>query len=59
MSILGSSWLEEGYYEQDSYGDKTRLTTKEEIKNAFMEGKLYHHDGYGLTKIEDIDQLNK
>jgi hypothetical protein len=56
MAILGSKWLEEGYYEMDEYGDKTRLTSKEEINQAFKDNKLYYTDGsgYGLDKVENL-----
>jgi hypothetical protein len=56
MAIFGSNWLEEGYYEMDKYGDKTRLTSKEEINQAFKDNKLYYTDGsgYGLDKVENL-----
>jgi hypothetical protein len=53
MGILGSSYLDKGFYEEDCSGGLTRITDKMEISQASRKGTLYEHDGYGLTKVND------
>lgn len=50
MSILGSSYIAEGYYEDDGMGGLTPVTDLTEITKKRKEGTLYYHDGYFLTK---------
>jgi hypothetical protein len=56
MGMLFRNWLDEGFYEEDSMGDLTRLTDPREIRRAEAEGTLFVHDGMGLSKAtpEDI-----
>lgn len=34
MSLFFRNWLDEGYYEEDSSGDLTRLEDPKDIRNA-------------------------
>jgi hypothetical protein len=56
MAMIGSNWLQEGYYEVNQDGERTRLISKEEINQALKDNKLYYTDGsgYGLDKIENL-----
>ena len=49
MGLFHRNWLEEGFYEEDSQGDLTKLTDPKEIKDAAKRGKLYEHDGIGMS----------
>lgn len=54
MSILGSSYMVEGYYEDDGIGGLTIVTDLTEIIKKRKEGTLYYHDGYSLNKEIDV-----
>ncbi len=57
MSIFGRNWLEEGFYEDDGYGDLTRID--ESNINMFSKKHrkdLYYHDGYSITKLNDSEE---
>jgi hypothetical protein len=54
MSILGSNWLPEGYYEDDGYG-YTFVDDPERIRELHREGKLYEHDGMSINKVNESD----
>ena len=58
MSMLFRNWLDEGYYEEDSWGDLTRLENPQDIRRAQKNGNLYHHDGYCMSKSSDDENLN-
>jgi hypothetical protein len=52
------NWLDEGYYEEDSWGDLTRLEDPQDIRRAQKNVSLYHHDGYSMSKSSDDENLN-
>jgi len=56
MSILGSGWLPEGYYEFDGY-DYTFVDDPKKIRELHREGKLYEHDGMSIGKVNDNDEV--
>jgi hypothetical protein len=56
--MLFRNWLDEGYYEEDSWGGLTRIEDPQDIRRAQKNGKLYHHDGYCMTKSSDDENLN-
>ena len=58
MSLLFRNWLEEGYYEEDSMGDLTKLDDIEKVIEAKKDGKLYYHDGYSIGKVDDNENLD-
>lgn len=59
MSLFFRNWLDEGYYEEDSSGDLTRLEDPKDIRNAQKKnGTLYHHDGFSFGKAADDELLN-
>ena len=58
MSLFFRNWLDEGYYEEDSSGDLTRLEYPEDIRNAQINGTLYYHDGFSFGKAGDDELLN-
>ncbi len=58
MSMLGWNWLDEGFYEEDSWGDLTRIEDKELILEAHKNGSLYRNDGYTTDKIDKNVDLN-
>jgi len=58
MSLLFRNWLEEGFYEEDSMGDLTKLDDMEKIIESKKLGNLYHHDGYSLEKVNDNENLD-
>ena len=58
MSLFFRNWLDEGYYEEDSSGDLTRLEDPKDIRNAQRNGTLYHHDGFSFGKAADDELLN-
>lgn len=58
MSLLFRNWLEEGYYEEDSMGDLTKLDDIEKVIEAKKSGNLYYHDGYSLGKVDDNENLD-
>ena len=44
MGLLFRNWLDEGYYEEDSWGDLTRIEDPDRILEAQKEGKLYQKE---------------
>ena len=59
MGLLFRNWLEEGFYEEDSLGDLTRLYKTEDILDAYNNNCLYQHDGLGLSKVNNINEVIK
>ena len=55
MSMFFRNWLPEGFYEEDNWGELTRLDNPDDIKNAQKSGKLYQHDGVSMGKIDNVD----
>ena len=58
MSLLFRNWLEEGYYEEDSMGDLTRIEDPADILRAQQEGKLYQNDGMATTKVSEDENID-
>ncbi len=58
MGLLFRNWLEEGYYEEDSMGELTKLEDPADILRAQNEGNLYQHDGMGMTKVNDDEIID-
>ena len=56
MGLLNRNLLDEAFYEEDEYGDLTKLDSLEEIERAAKSGNLYHHDGYSMGKIPQIQE---
>lgn len=56
MGLLFRNLLDDGFYEEDGYGDLTRLDSLTEIERVAKEGNLYHHDGYSISKIPQIPE---
>lgn len=54
MSILGSSWREAGYYEDDGY-EYTKVDDPQKIRELKGEGRLYIHDGMSMSKVNKCD----
>lgn len=62
--MFGRNFLEEGYYIEDSYGDMTKVEIKDVLSGEYDRETLYHHDGYSMDRIGEInlftkDKLNK
>jgi len=57
MGLLFSNWLEEGFYEEDGYGDLTRIKDPDKIHKAKKEGRLFEHDGMGMCKVNEEDEI--
>lgn len=51
------NWLEEGYYEEDEWGNMTQLTDPKEILRAQREGTLYENDGMATTKVYENEEI--
>ena len=58
MSLLFRNWLEEGYYEEDGWGDLTRLEDPADILRARNAGTLYENDGMATTKVPEDAKLD-
>lgn len=58
MGMLFRNWLDEGFYEDDGYGDLTKLEDPIEIYRAKKSGSLYHHDGMGVSKVDKYDEID-
>ena len=58
MSLLFRNWLEEGYYEEDGWGDLTRLEDPADILRAKKAGTLYENDGMATTKVPEDAKLD-
>lgn len=59
MSILGSSWKAEGYYEDDGYGDMTFIDDPERIRELHEKGELFEHDGISMGKVNESDTIHE
>lgn len=58
MGLLFTNWLEEGYYEEDSMGDLTRIEDPKEILEAQKQGRLYQNDGMATTKVSENENID-
>jgi hypothetical protein len=59
MGMLFRNWLEEGFYEEDEMGDLTRIDEPRQIREAANRGTLYHHDGMGMSKSDNPDDIHQ
>jgi capsid portal protein len=62
MGLLFNNYLDEGFYEEDSYGTLTKITNPKKIVEAQQKGALYENDGIATTKVkkdEDIVIITK
>jgi len=57
MGLLFRNWLEEGFYEEDGLGDMSKIEDISEILEAHKKGKLYRHDGMGLSLVRDNEEI--
>lgn len=57
MSILGSSWRAEGFYEDDGYGDYSFVDDPDRIRELHQEGKLLEHDGMSMGEVNKHDPI--
>lgn len=58
MGLLFNNYLEEGYYEKDSYDTFTKLNSANEIYNALFFGNLYQNDGLSTTHITKEHEMS-
>ena len=58
IRLLFRNWLDEGYYEEDSWGDLTRIEEPEDIRRAKNAGTLYENDGMATTKVPEDAKLD-
>jgi capsid portal protein len=62
MGLLFNNYLDEGFYEEDSYGTLTKITNPKKIVEAQQNGSLYENDGIATTKVrkdQDIVIITK
>ena len=52
MGQLFNNYLDEGFYEEDSYGTLTKITNPKKIVEAQQNGALYENDGIATTKVK-------
>jgi hypothetical protein len=52
MGLLFGNYLEEGFYEKDSYGTFTKLTNYKDILKAQQNNNLYENDGVATTYVD-------
>jgi hypothetical protein len=52
MGLLFDNYLEEGFYEKDSYGTFTKLTSYKDILKAQQNNNLYENDGVATTYVD-------
>lgn len=58
MSLLFRNWLDEGYYEEDGWGDLYRIEDPVDILRAKKAGTLFHNDGIATTQVYEDEKLN-
>ena len=52
MGLLFGNYLEEGFYEKDSYGTFTKLINYKDILKAQQNNNLYENDGVATTYVD-------
>jgi len=57
MALLFRNWLEEGYYEEDDYGDLTKIDDPTRIIESAKNGTLYENDGMAMTKVHNPEEI--
>lgn len=58
MGLFFRNWHDEGFYEIDEYDTVTKLENSEDIICAKKEGRLYEHDGMGMTYVDKKDEID-
>jgi capsid portal protein len=51
MGLLFNNYLDDGFYEEDSYGTLTKITDPKKIVEAQQNNTLYENDGIATTKV--------
>ena len=62
MGLLFNNYLDDGFYEEDSYGTLTKITDPKKIVEAQQNNTLYENDGIATTKVrkdQDIIIITK
>ena len=57
MGLLFNNYLDEGFYEEDSYGTLTKITNHKKIVEAQQNGALYENDGIATTKVKKDEDI--
>ena len=59
MGLLFNNYLDEGFYEEDSYGILTKITNPKKIVEAQQNGTLYENDGIATTQVNKDEIIIK
>jgi capsid portal protein len=57
MGLLFNNYLDDGFYEEDSYGTLTKITDPKKIIEAQQNGTLYENDGIATTKVRKDEDI--
>lgn len=57
MGLLFNNYLDEGFYEEDSYGTLTKITDPKKIIEAQQKGTLYENDSMATTKVSKDENI--
>lgn len=58
MALLGRNYGENGYYEEDSIGEFTKVEDFIEILRIQKEGNLHYHDGMNMNKVDKNEKIS-
>ncbi len=57
MSLLFRNWLDEGYYEEDEWGNLYKVEDLSKLNQIKNQGNLYLNDGIATTKVNKDEEL--
>ena len=56
--MLFRNWLDEGYYQEDDYGDLYRVENPYDLHDLQISGKLYYNDGMSTNRVDQYDDID-
>jgi hypothetical protein len=59
MGIFSHKYLEEGYYQEDEFGNISKVYDNNELIDALEDNKLFYCDGNSLTIVNSVEKTKK
>jgi hypothetical protein len=59
MGIFSHKYIDEGYYQEDEFGNITKVYDNNELIDALEDNKLFYCDGDSMTLVNSVETPKK
>jgi hypothetical protein len=56
MGIFSHKYTEEGYYQEDEFGNISKVYDNNELIDALEANRLFYCDGYSMTIVNSVEK---